>query len=120
MKLCSVALKFTLRPRENAATKKARHAVHLLDREFFRVHYRLAEYFAEHITRPRGWFVAWLLGVLARQSPHQVRTTIDTSASRLHDREEHVQAASDKIGGHLFETHIRLIAQAHPARSRLA
>ena len=31
-----------------------------------------------------------------------------------------MQEASDKIGGHLFETHIRLIAQAHPDRSRLA
>ena len=68
--------------------RKARHAIHLLDREFFRVHYRLAEYFAEHITRRRGWLIAWLLGVLARQSPHQVRTTIDTSASRLQDRED--------------------------------
>ncbi len=100
--------------------KRARHAVHLLDREFFRVHYRLAEYYAEHITRRQGWLIAWLLGVLARQSPHQVRTTIDTSASRLHDREEHVQAASDKIGGHLFETHIRLIAQARPDVGQLA
>jgi len=100
--------------------KKARHAVHLLDREFFRVHYRLAEYFAEHITRQRGWLLAWLLGILARQSPHQVRSTIDTSASRLHDREEHVQAASDKIGGHLFETRIRLIAQTCPDADQLA
>ena len=45
--------------------RKARHAIHLLDREFSRVHYRLAEYFAEHITRRRGWLIAWLLGVLA-------------------------------------------------------
>jgi len=100
--------------------KRARHAVHLLDREFFRVHFRLAEYFSEHITRPRRWLLAWLLGILARQSPHQLRPSLETSGSRLHDREEHLQAASDKIGGHLFETHIRLIVDAHPDADQLA
>lgn len=97
--------------------RKARRAIRLLDREFFRVHYRLADYFAEHITRPRRWLIVWLLGVLAWQSPRRVHTTVDTSSSRVHDREEHVQAAADKIGGHLFETHIRLIAHA-PADAR--
>ena len=91
-----------------------------LDLEFFRVHYQMAEYYSGHITRRRGWLIAWLLGVFARQSPHPIRTTLDTSGSRLHDREENLQAASDKIGGHLFEKHIRLIAQARPEAGQLA
>lgn len=97
--------------------RAARRAIRLLDREFFRVHYRLADYFAERITRPHRWFFAWLLGLLAWQSPHRVHTAVDTSSSRLHDREDHEQAAADKIGGHLFDTHIQLIAHA-PADSR--
>src|SRR5207249_4203277 len=68
------------------------------------------EYYATHITRS-GWFLAGLIGLIARQSPHQLpRTTVDISGSRLHDREENLQAASGKIGGHLFETQILLVA----------
>jgi len=61
-----------------------------------------------------------MLGVIAGQSPHSNRTTLDTSASRLHDRAENLQAASGKIGGHLFEAHIRIIASAPEEASRLA
>ena len=60
----------------------------------------LAEFYAEHSTRRRRWLPTWFLGLLARQSPHRLHTTLDTSGSRLHDREENLQAASDKIGGH--------------------
>jgi hypothetical protein len=107
-------------PAERKRQRAARHAVRLLDREFFRRHHRLAEYYAEHITRRRGWLFAWMLGLLARQSPHPLRTTLDTSGSRLHDREEDLQAASGKIGAHLFETHIQLVAHAPPHAHRLA
>jgi len=116
--LCRIEIHIA--PAGQRRRKNARHAVHLLDREFFRVHFRLAEYFSEHITRPRCWLLAWLLGILARQSPHQLRPSLETSGSRLHDREEHLQAASDKIGGHLFETHIRLIVQTPPNADQLA
>jgi hypothetical protein len=92
--------------------RAARRAIRILDREFFRVHHRLAEYYAEHVTRGAGKVPAWFLGILARQSPHPIRTSLDTSSSRIHDREEHLQAAFDKIGGHLFEAHIRLVARA--------
>jgi hypothetical protein len=113
-------IEIQIAPAGQRRRRRARRAIRLLDREFFRVHPRLAEYFAEHITQPRGWLLAWLLGILARQSPHPMRTTLDTSGSRLHDREEHLQAASDKIGGHLFQTHIRLIVHAAPDNARLA
>ena len=115
---CRIEIQIT--PARPQRRRTAHRAVRLLDREFFRVHHRLADYFAEHSTRQRGWLFAWLLGVLARRSPHPLRTSLDTSTSRVHDREERLQAAAEKIGGHLFETHIRLIAHARPEDSQLA
>lgn len=115
---CSVAIH--LFPASQRRRRAAERAVRLLDREFFRQHHRLAEYYAEHITRRRGSFAARMLGLLARQTPHPVRTNLDTSASRLHDREEDLQAASAKIGGHLFETHIALTVHVPSANARLA
>ncbi len=100
--VCSVAIRIV--PASRRRKTGARQAVCLLDREFFRRHHRLAEFFAEHATRGRGRPFAWLLALLARQSPHPLRTPLDTSGSRLHDREADLQAASGKIGGHLRPT----------------
>lgn len=113
-----------IRPARHRRQLAAERVLRLLDREFFRHHHRLAHYYAEHITRRRRWLLAWALGLLACQSPPPPRTSLDTSGSRVHDREDDLQAASAKIGGHLFETHIHLIAQApdhnrHRARERL-
>lgn len=107
---CSVSMHLV--PASRRRRRIARLALRILDREFFRHHHRLAEFYAEHITRRRAWLFAWMLGLLARGSPHPIRTTLDTSASRLHDREDDLQAGSAKIGGHLFETRIILIAHA--------
>ncbi|MBI2480661.1 MAG: hypothetical protein HYV60_19160, partial [Planctomycetia bacterium] len=101
-------IEITLAPAARRRCHQAREAVKLLDRAFFRNHHRLAAYFARHITRPRGWFLAWLLGLCARCTPQPSHTTIDTSTSRLHEREENLQAAADKLGGHLFEASIQL------------
>lgn len=115
---CSVAIHVI--PASRRRRRIAQHTLRLLDREFFRHHHRLAEYFAKHITQRRGWFAAWLLGLLARQSSHPIRTVLDTSASRVHDREEDLQAGSAKVGGHLFETHILLVAHAPADAEELA
>ena len=115
---CRIEMHVT--PADPRRRRAARKAIRLLDREFFRVHHRLAEFYAEHATRSLGRIPAWFLGVLARRSPHPDRTSLDTSAGRIHDREEHLQAAADKIGGHLFETHIRLIAHARSEDATLA
>lgn len=109
---CSIAIQ--LRPASRRRTRIAAEAIRLLEREFFRRHHRLADYYAEHVTRKHGRLFALVLGLLARQSPHPNRTTFDTSGSRLHDREEDLQAASGKIGGHLFETSIHLVVRAPP------
>ena len=115
---CVVTLR--LAPASRRRRKGALRALRLLDRDFFRHHHRLAEYYAEHSTRGRRWLVSWVLGILARQSSHPQRTVLDTTGSRVHDREDDLQAASGKIGGHLFETHIQLIVQAPPEAGALA
>ena len=49
---------------------ETRWAVTLLDRAMFRNRHWLATYFARRITRPRGWFLAWLVGVVAWFTPY--------------------------------------------------
>lgn len=119
---CRIEIAVT--PASSRRSHHAARAVKRLDREFFHRHHRLARYYAKRITRPRGWFVAWLLGLLALTSPEPMRTTLETSTSRLHEREDDLQAASDKVGCHLFEAHIRLtvfapVSHRHVAAERL-
>lgn len=92
--------------------KAAIGAVRLLDREFFRKKRNLTEYFAQYAAKDSYRLRIWILAMMARRSPPSDRSNLDTSSNRLHDREEYLQAASAKMGGHLFETHIRLIVSA--------
>ena len=101
-------LTLVVTPARDHRQSLARHAVHLLDREFFRRHPRLADYFARTVSRPGGlWRSAWL-GWLARDSPLRDHSLMETSTSRLHEREENIQAAAAKVGGHLFEVQLTL------------
>ena len=77
----------------------------------------LADWLVDHVDEQPDTTAARLMALLrllAKRSAHPDRTTLDTSAGRTHEREEDLQAASAKIGGHLFETHIHLIAYARP------
>ena len=102
----------TVRPAGDRLRHRALNAIRLLDREFFRKHHRLASYFARNALRGNGRVWAILVGILARQTAAPHRSALETSASRLHDREEDLQAAAEKIGGHLFETRIQIILLA--------
>jgi len=55
------------------------------------------------------------LGLLARGGDARWGRT-DVSGGRQHEREDDVQAASDKIGGHLFEASISIALQADDAK----
>jgi len=110
-------IEISIQPASRRRCHHARQSVKLLDRGFFRRHHRLAAYFAAHITRPRRWFVAWIFGLFARCTPQPSHTSLDTSTSRLHEREEDLQAAADKLGGHLFESSIQLVVSC-PDSSR--
>lgn len=109
-----------VRPATAKRQKAAVQAVRLLDREFFRSHPGKAEWYAEKVTRRWGSLRTWWTRQKARRSALPDRSSLDTSASRLHDREEDLQGASGKLGGHLFETHIRLVAFAAPGRQPAA
>lgn len=111
---CRVEISVT--PASRRRRHIAREAVRLLDRSFFRTHHRLAAFFARHIVRGRWRWLAWLLGRVAARSEHPGHTLVETSTSRLHEREENVQAAADKIGGHLFECWMHLIVCAPSER----
>ncbi len=50
----------------------------------------------------------------ARWSSKPDHTELETSTSRVHEREEDLQAAAHKLGGHLYETQMRLIVEAAP------
>lgn len=99
---------------------QAFNAVWRLDREFFRRHHHLATFYARHILRGRWKVFAWLLGRFALRSGALGHTLLETSTSRLHEREEDLQGAADKIGGHLFETRLRLVVQGLPGQKHLA
>ena len=107
-------VEIAIRPACRGRCRAAKNAVKKLDGPFFRRHFRLAAFYARRVTRPRTRILAWLLGAFARSGERQI-THSDTTGSRQHDREDDVQAASDKIGGHLFETHIRLTVSGQDA-----
>lgn len=115
---CFVEIVFA--PATHRRCHAAFKAVKVLDRQFFRHHHRLARFYARHRTRGGGRIVAWLLGWLAKDTPLPSHTTLETSTSRLHEREEDLQAAADKIGGHLFDTSIRLIVYGRREDAALA
>lgn len=112
-------IEIVIAPASHRRCHAAARAVKRLDREFFHRHHELARFYARHITR-RSWLPASMLGIVAAATPAPSRTTLETSASRLHDREDDLQAASEKVGGHLFETHIRLIVEASAEEHRQA
>lgn len=110
--ICDCRVEIHCVPASHRRCHAALAAVKHLDREFFRHHHRIARYYARHILR--GWQrpLAQCLGIIAAGSPLPSHSLLETSTSRLHEREEDLQAAADKIGGHLFEARIRLIVRS--------
>lgn len=108
---CRVELELT--PASPHHRKAAQRAVSLLDRSFFRRHRRLASFFAEHAASGRWKLSLMVLERLAGRSTAPDRAVpLDLSASRYHEREADLQAAADKVGGHLFTARLRIVAAA--------
>ncbi|MFO0938956.1 MAG: type IV secretion system DNA-binding domain-containing protein [Gemmataceae bacterium] len=109
-------------PASHRRRHEAAEAVKRLDREFFRHHHHLASFYARIATgvNPFGPGIAWFMGRLAIKTAHHNQSALETSTSRLHEREVDLQAAADKIGCHLFETKIRLIAETKKGQEALA
>jgi hypothetical protein len=103
---------FEIRPASPKRCKTAKTAVRLLERTFFEKNGRLASFYARNILNDYFWFWATVLGCIASRSRKPDRTVpLDLSASRGHEREADLQAAADKIGGHLFDVRLRLVVQ---------
>lgn len=108
--LCTPTVELTIRPARRRRTARARRCLRRLASPFFRGHHRLAALYLMLALSP-AWplrFAAWALGRLASHGGTAELRPLDTSGSRQHDREEDLQAASDKVGKLLFETSIRI------------
>jgi len=103
-------IELSVTPVSRKRYRRAKWAIERLNSPSFRLHFRLAALFARASTRRRLWLFAWIFGTIAgRRQVLSIINPIDTSTGRHHEREDDVQSASDKVGGHLFETRIRLV-----------
>jgi hypothetical protein len=109
---CECRIEFHITPAGRGRKWWATSAVNRLDRPFFRSHEYLAHFYAHHVTRLASWPAASFFGMMAAPARHEQHSALETSPSRHHEREEDLQAASEKMSGHLFETRIRLIVTA--------
>lgn len=120
----SCHIEISVRPVRAAIRTRYQKILRRLARPFFHTHHRLAHCYLALAVAPgrSGRLLGWLLGRLATRGDHVGKdTTLSTSSSRLHDREEDLQAAGDKLGRLLFDTQIRLVATAerkHEAAAR--
>lgn len=108
----SARVTLVVTPASDHRQSRARNIVQTLDREFFRRHPRLADYYARTVSRRGGIWLAGWVGYFARHSPLPDHSHLETSASRLHDREDDIQAAGAKVGGYLFDVRLTLTVQA--------
>jgi hypothetical protein len=89
---------------------RAERALRNLARPFFRLHHRLSRFYLA-LAFSRHWpirLAAWLLARRARRSGPPELRPLDTSGSRLHEREDDLQGAAEKLGKLLFEATLRL------------
>lgn len=109
-------LTITVRPAARRRIRRARRTLEHLSRPLFRHHPRLGSFYVRLGTsRSLALRLAGrLLGGWGRGSGAPAERPLETSASRLHDREEDLQAGSDKLGRPLFEAHLLVRVSAPP------
>lgn len=115
-------VEITVRPARRRRIAQVHRCLRQLARPFFRVHHRTARLYIR-LACSRWWpcrFAGFLLSRFARSSGDPELRALDTSGSRLHDREEDLQGASEKTGKLLFEAHIKLTASAPDANAQEA
>ncbi len=111
------SIELTVRPASPVRRFFARRAVeNLTVRHVLRRHRTVARWYASAVTHPH-WPVrsaAWMLGFLFawRRVDRIQDDELTRSSSRVHDNEQELQAASVKLGQHLFETTLTITVQA--------
>ena len=112
-------IEIAISPATATQHKLAMRAVKRLDRPFFRAHPRLAGYYQDWITKRWLWVLVWPLGFLAVPDERFAGKT-DTTGGRQGDRTDDLQAAGDKVGGHLYHARIRLVVFASAEQAAVA
>ena len=112
---CRAWVEIIIRPARANWRARGERCVRRLSHPWFQAHHRLAKLYLSWAfsgSRVRR-LVAWVLTRSVSHGetlPH--RADLDMSASRLHERESDLQAASDKLGRLLFEASIRVSVTA--------
>ncbi len=113
-------VEITIRPARRKRITRIHRCLHHLARPFFRVHTRLARVYIGLATS--RWlpirFLGFLMTRLARRSGEPEMKALDTSGSRLHEREEDLQGASEKAGKLLFEARVSISVTAPNAAAQ--
>jgi len=109
---CRCRIEFSVARAARRRCQNAKEAVELLGRSFFLKHRRLAAYYVERIVRSRPGMWAKIIGIIAAWSePLDRFTSLETSATRTHEREADIQGAAEKIGGHLFDVRLTITVE---------
>jgi hypothetical protein len=101
-----------IRPTSRFRHWRARRAVATLDSPWLRASDDRTQFFARFIMHPFLWPLASLCSFWMPRGNPAYRSQTDTTAGRHHEREDDVQAAADKIGGHLFDVRVLLRVSA--------
>jgi hypothetical protein len=112
-----------LRPASHRKISRAEKVHHKLTTPFFCRHHRLALLYVDLALSPGivPRVLGTLLGMFAAHDHRQTaQASLTLSGTRFHDREERTQAATDKLGRHLFDVCIRLSVLAPSDREREA
>lgn len=113
----------SLHPASHRNRSRAEKVHHKLTTPFFHRHHRIALLYVDLTLSRSIWrrLLGWLVGVLATHDRHHpAPAALTVSGTRLHDREERTQAATDKLGRHLFDVCIRLSVIAPPQHEKEA
>lgn len=112
-----------LTPASHRRRSRAEKVHQKLMTPFFRRHHRVAALYLDLALSPGRVrrLSGALLGLLARHR-HRERmpVAVPVSGTRLHDREERMQAATDKLGRHLFDVCIKISVLAPIEKEREA
>lgn len=118
---CRLELRIT--PATPYRCRRARRALALLERAFFARHKRMAAWFVRRCTDESFSLASWIVARLARRSAAPDRgAPLDVTSGYRHEREADLQAAAEKLGGHLFSAELHITAEgsdANHVRARL-
>jgi Helicase HerA, central domain len=112
-------------PASSRRCKQAQSAVERLARPFFRNHRSLSRSYALAASSPKRWqriLVALFVRFFVWKGEERFVSDeeLNKTSSRMHDNEKDLQAASVKLGQHLFEVELKLIVHAPADQQQVA